>query len=234
LYRIVFSEAAVSRQLVRPQDLVDAQLYESEDQVIQDALRHLFSNRPDLRISVAVHRYRTDEKLSLDQAATLAGVSLERIKEILERSDVPLRLGRPSTSIGEARAEYAGIAAMPSLFEIDAEDVARIDSEATKLEDQYIFRDVAVRRFLQVHPHLIEFLLDAFPHLQKHFGPSPRVELEVIHDPEIGPEGELIAYILTPLSVDKAQARLDRLDDEWLLDELDRVDGLLNFSLEFI
>jgi predicted HTH domain antitoxin len=213
----------VSQHLVHPQDLVEARLYENEEQVIQDALHHLLSDRPDLRVSVAVHRYSTDEELSLNQAAAIAGVSLERMKEILERHDVPLRLG--PASIKEARAEYATIAAWPGLVETNAD----VDQE-----EQYVFRDAQVRRFLQAYPHLTGFLQEAFPYLQKHFGPSPRVELEVIRDPEIGSTGELIAYILTPLSVDEAQARLDRLDDEWLLDEMDRVDGLLNFNLEFI
>jgi hypothetical protein len=145
------------------------------------------------------------------------------MREILERHDVPLRLG-PAT-VGEACADYAAITAWPQPLETDAD---------LNLEKQYVFRDTQVRRFLQVHPYLTEFLLKAVPYLQKHFGPSPHVELEVIRDPEIGPTGELIAYILTPLSVDEAQARLDRLDDEWLLDESDRVDGLLNFSLEFV
>jgi len=97
----------VSQQLVQTQDLVDARLYENEEQVIQDALRHLLSDRPDLRVSVAVHRYRTDGELSLNQAAAIAGVSLERMKEILERYDVPLRLG--PASIEEAKAEMAAL-----------------------------------------------------------------------------------------------------------------------------
>ena len=97
----------MSQQLVQTQDLVDARLYENEEQVIRDALRHLLSDRPDLRVSVAVHRYRTDEGLSLNQAAAIAGVSLERMKEILERYAVPLRLG--PASIEEAKAEIATI-----------------------------------------------------------------------------------------------------------------------------
>ena len=38
------------------QDLVAARLYESEDAVMNDALRHLLRARPDLRISLAVYR----------------------------------------------------------------------------------------------------------------------------------------------------------------------------------
>ena len=97
----------MSQQLVHIQDLVDARLYETKDQVVRDALRHLLSDRPDLRISVAVHRYRTDEEFSLSQAAVIAGVSLEQMKEILERHDVPLRLG--PISVEEAQAEIATI-----------------------------------------------------------------------------------------------------------------------------
>jgi uncharacterized protein (DUF433 family)/predicted HTH domain antitoxin len=122
----------MSHQLVRAQDLVEARLYENKDQVIQDAFRHLLSDRPDLRISVAVHRYRTDEELSLNQAAAIAGVSLERMKEILERNDVPLRLG-PAT-IEETRAEYAAIAAILSPLELDADGVIRIGGTRVTLD----------------------------------------------------------------------------------------------------
>ena len=97
----------MSLQLIRARDLVEARLYESEEQVVQDALRHLLLDRSDLRVLVAVHRYRTDEELSLARAAAIAGVSLERMKEILERHDVPLRLG--PASIEEARAEVAAL-----------------------------------------------------------------------------------------------------------------------------
>jgi len=145
----------VRQQLVQTQDLVDARLYENEEQVIRDALRHLLSDRPDLRVSVAVHRYRTDEELSLNQAAAIAGVSLERMKEILERHDVPLRLG-PAT-IEEARVEYAALAAWPRLMETDVD---------VELEERYIFRDAQARRFLQAHPHLTGFLQEAVVSLQ--------------------------------------------------------------------
>ena len=122
----------MSQPLVQTQDLVDAQLYENEEQVIQDALRHLLSDRPDLRVSLAIHRYRTDEGLSLNEAAAIAGVSLERMKEILERYDVPLRLG--PTSIEETHAEYATIAAILSPLEPDADGVIRIGGTRVTLD----------------------------------------------------------------------------------------------------
>ena len=47
--------------MVSVKDLVAARLYPSEEDVIQDALRHLLRSRGDLRIQVAVHRYQTED-----------------------------------------------------------------------------------------------------------------------------------------------------------------------------
>jgi predicted HTH domain antitoxin len=59
--------------------------YENEDAVITDAVRELLRQRPELRLSVAVEQYRSEE-VSLNRAAELAGVSTERFKdELAER-----------------------------------------------------------------------------------------------------------------------------------------------------
>ena len=100
---------------IQIQDLVQASIYDSEEEVMQEALRHLLLDRPELRIQVAVYRYRTDEALSLAQAAAIAGVSFERMKAILERRGVPLRLG--PASVEEARAE---VKALASWFDADS------------------------------------------------------------------------------------------------------------------
>jgi predicted HTH domain antitoxin len=95
----------MSSPAIRVQDLVEAGLYEDETQAVQAAVSHLLQDRPDLRFTIAVHRYRIDEELTLAQAAAIAGVSLERMKELLEQRGVPLRLG--PASVQEARAELA-------------------------------------------------------------------------------------------------------------------------------
>ena len=92
----------------------------------------------------------------------------------------------------------------------------------------------AVGRFLHAYPQLIEVLLEAHVYLQKYFGPDPQVTLEVVSDPEVEGVEELFAYILTSLPVNEALARLDKLDEEWFLDQLDRVGGRFNFNLEFV
>lgn len=84
------------------QDLIEAKLYDNEEDVIQDALRHLLRSRPDLRIQLAIHRYQS-EPISLAKAANMAGVSWAQMKEILLERGLQPRLG-PET-VEEAEAE---------------------------------------------------------------------------------------------------------------------------------
>jgi len=83
-------------------DLVQARLYDTEEDVVRDALRHLLRARPEVRIQVAVHRYQTED-LSLARAAGLAGVSWAQMKEILREKGIQPRLG--PESVAEARHE---------------------------------------------------------------------------------------------------------------------------------
>ena len=76
----------------KTQDFVLAGLYEDEGAVVQDAMRALLSERPQLRIELAIHRYRAEE-ISLAKAAALAGVSWERMREILISRGVQPHLG---------------------------------------------------------------------------------------------------------------------------------------------
>lgn len=88
--------------MLKAQDFVDAQLYEDEEAVIQDALRYLLRARTDLRLRLAVYRYRT-EAISLAKAAELAGLSWAQMKDVLLEYGVQPRLG-PET-LEEAREE---------------------------------------------------------------------------------------------------------------------------------
>jgi len=83
-------------------DLVEARLYASDEEVIQDALRHLLRARPELRMQLDIHRYQT-ETISLAKAASLAGVSWAQMREILLERGIQPRLG-PET-VEEARKE---------------------------------------------------------------------------------------------------------------------------------
>lgn len=78
--------------MLKTRDFVQAKLYEREDDVLQDALRHLVRARPDYRLPLALYRYQNEE-LSLAKAATLAGVSWPQMREILIENGIEPRLG---------------------------------------------------------------------------------------------------------------------------------------------
>jgi predicted HTH domain antitoxin len=94
--------------MVAIKDFVDAQLYGTEEEVIQDALRHLLRARPELRISIAIYRY-LHEELSLAKAASVAGISWAQMKDILVERGIQPALG-PET-MDEAEAEFATLQA---------------------------------------------------------------------------------------------------------------------------
>jgi len=111
---------------------------------------------------------------------------------------------------------------------------AQYSSAWSRLDEIYSTRDArTVHGFLRTHLQLVDVLLEASPYLDKHFGPNPHVVLEVLSDPEVEGADELIARIFTSLPVEEAMARLDRLDEEWFLDQLDRVSGMFNLNLAF-
>jgi predicted HTH domain antitoxin len=86
------------------QTLVDARLYPDRDAVIQDALRSLLMEKPQLRIELAIHRYQTED-ISLAKAAHLAGLSFDQMKSLLVQRGVQLRLGPADEQ--EAQQEVA-------------------------------------------------------------------------------------------------------------------------------
>ncbi len=92
----------------------------------------------------------------------------------------------------------------------------------------------AVRRFIQAHPDLVDIVVEAHSQVQKHFGPGTRIALEVVRDPDAQDAEQLFAYIQTALPVDEALKRLDQLDEEWFLDQVDLVQDDFNLNLEFV
>lgn len=92
--------------MITPQSLVEANIYQNEEAVIQDALRHLLRSRPDLKIQLAVYQYEKKD-ISLEKAANLAGVSWAQMKDIVMEYGISARLG--PESIPEALEEIQSL-----------------------------------------------------------------------------------------------------------------------------
>lgn len=92
--------------MITPQALVQAGLYPDEQTVIEEALRTLWQERPQLRLDWAIYQYQTQE-ISLAKAAAIAGVSFDQMKATLHQRGIQPRLG-PET-VDEARQELTVI-----------------------------------------------------------------------------------------------------------------------------
>jgi len=90
--------------MLQPQILVEARLYPNQEAVIQDALRSLLLEKPQLRVELAFPRYPTEE-ISLAKAAHLAGLGFDRMRALLVQRGIQPRLG-PSDE-AEAAEEVA-------------------------------------------------------------------------------------------------------------------------------
>ena len=103
----------------------------------------------------------------------------------------------------------------------------------SRVQELYTLRRPAeVLGFLNAHPDILPLLLEAYPHVAQHFGPSPVVFLEVVKDPETNDEGQLAAFIRTGLEPAEALARLDSLDKSWWLEASRRSQAPLCIHLE--
>lgn len=71
--------------------LVERGLYESKDELLEDAVRALLRTRPDLRQELALALY-TRGRISLARAAELAGLDQESFKALLRDVGIAYRV----------------------------------------------------------------------------------------------------------------------------------------------
>lgn len=83
--------------------------------------------------------------------------------------------------------------------------------------------------YLDRHPHLVPLLVDVATAVQRFFPADDELVLHVIDDADTQTE-QLYAIVRTILPPDEAEARLDRLDEEWWLDAVELARG--NFTID--
>lgn len=90
-----------------------------------------------------------------------------------------------------------------------------------------------VLAYLERHPHLVPLLVDVAAAIGQFFPPEDRPYLQVIDDPDTQTV-QLYAIVRTSLPPDEADERLDRLDEEWWLDAVERAHGDLTIDVESV
>lgn len=77
-------------------ELVEARIFADEKEALEEAIRQLLRHRRDVRIRLAIHRYKNGD-ISLGKAAEIAGVSWAEMRDLLKEYGVEPELG-PRTS----------------------------------------------------------------------------------------------------------------------------------------
>ncbi len=82
-------------------------------------------------------------------------------------------------------------------------------------------------------PAQVELIEEARIRLNQAFGPSAEIAVKTSVDPN-EPEGTPITFVVARIDMEPAEAGaiLDRLDDDWWLDQLPRAEGRVNISYE--
>lgn len=81
---------------------------------------------------------------------------------------------------------------------------------------------------------LVPFLIEAAREIQKVFGNNIVIELEKAIDPELKDDISIFAYIQTDISVDEALSKIDKIEDDWFLENLHRAKGRFNFDVKWV
>ena len=71
--------------------LVEAGYYSSKADVIKDAVRTLMETKTNLRLIASIEMYKK-EKISLERAADIAGISVIEFKDVLINKDIKRQL----------------------------------------------------------------------------------------------------------------------------------------------
>jgi hypothetical protein len=106
------------------------------------------------------------------------------------------------------------------------------DSTVSELDAWYVIDDrEQVQHYLDRHPHLVPLLRDVVDAVRRYFRSDDVLHLEAIDDEETRTE-QLYVIVSTSFSRGEAEAQLDRFDEEWWLDALDRTKGDLTVDVE--
>ncbi len=93
-------------------------------------------------------------------------------------------------------------------------------------------RPVETQHFLEANADLIPLLEDAHVHLKKYFKDA-EIFLEVVADPDVADERQLVIFISVEQNPEEAARALDRFDEDWWFDTMEKVGDTLCITLEF-
>ena len=119
--------------------------------------------------------------------------------------------------------------------QIAKSQIKPIDEKLDFVFQRYeIAESESIKSFLSKNRLLILLLEEIPSKISQYFGHNQKLSLKISHEPDFPQSFELWVFILTELSAKEAFPILEKFDEDWWLENLDRADCKLNISLEYI
>ncbi|MBA2606916.1 MAG: hypothetical protein H0U96_08630 [Acidobacteria bacterium] len=118
---------------------------------------------------------------------------------------------------------------------IDREIHAKTLEQINVLAREYEIRNAPeVALFLRENNFLLDLLEDIPSKLKKFFGSKSKLALELLSEPDFPSSREIFVLVLTEEEAEQARNKMNKFDEKWWLEQLDRARCKLNVSLEYI
>ena len=91
-----------------------------------------------------------------------------------------------------------------------------------------------IKKFLSRNRFLIGLLEEIPDGIYQYFSDSPKLALKVSYEPEFPNSSELWIEILTKLSAKEATNLLEKFDEKWWLENMEKGNGKVNITVKFI
>jgi len=115
-------------------------------------------------------------------------------------------------------------------YDIECDPVQHLIIEKNTLE--YRNPD-KVESFLKDYPSIRSYIKSILPSVPKYFGEKSKVILELMEFKTEKPFNELVAWIQFSGDLDDGLDRLDKFENDFLLNRIEEFCGLFNFNIEF-
>ena len=152
--------------------------------------------------------------------------------EEFDRTGKSVALNWFLNDIANARREVADVPTIDAVGQLLQETPSSADLPLLTIESRFTKRNRGqVMGYLDRYSWLPGFLASAVRILDRYFPQGTEYNLELFSDPE---EDwiELFVNIRCALPISEALERLDAFDDDWFLDQVGKVGGIVSFNVE--
>jgi hypothetical protein len=108
-------------------------------------------------------------------------------------------------------------------------------THAEHLAKDYVIKNPSeVADFIGENLFLLELLEEIPDQIFRCFGYNQKLRLEILSEPDFPDSIELWVSVLTELSALESRQIMDKFDENWWLDNLDRADCKLNVTVKYV